>query len=61
MISDTSTLEDSVLSLEKRRAFLKLPVIERRHILERQAEEMGNHYQQDSEWQELMTGDIIDY
>jgi hypothetical protein len=61
IISDTSAFEDAVLSLEQRRAFLKLPMIERQRVLERQAEEMGNHYQQDSEWQELMTGDIIDY
>jgi hypothetical protein len=34
---------------------------ERRQILESQAEIMISHYQQDAEWQELMTGDIIDY
>ena len=48
-------------SLEQRLAFLKLPIAERRHLLESQAEIMLSHYQQDSEWQELMIGDIIDY
>ena len=48
-------------SLEQRLAFLKLPISERRHLLESQAEIMLSHYQQDSEWQELMIGDIIDY
>jgi hypothetical protein len=48
-------------SLKQRLAFLKLPMTERRNILESQAEIMHSHYQQDSEWQELMAGDIIDY
>ncbi len=49
------------LSLSDRRAFLKLPIEERRRILTEQAEEMAAHYQQDSEWRELQAGDIIDY
>ena len=48
-------------TLEQRLAFLKLPMIERRRILESQAETALAHYQQNSEWQELMSGDIIDY
>lgn len=54
-------IEEQALSLEQRLAFLKLPLIERRRILERQAETMLDRYQQDSEWQELMSGDIINY
>ena len=34
---------------------------ERRNILKSQADIMLSHYQQDSEWQELMAGDIIEY
>lgn len=49
------------LSLEQRLAFLKLPKAERRRILESQAETMLAHYQEDSEWKELISGDIIDY
>ena len=49
------------LTLDQRRAFLKLPMSERRQILASQASEMLVHYEQDSEWRELMTGDIIDY
>lgn len=52
--------DKQTLSLEQRLAFLKLPIAERRRILESQSETMLAHYQQDSEWQELMTGDIID-
>jgi acyl-CoA reductase-like NAD-dependent aldehyde dehydrogenase len=44
-----------------RREFLKLPLEERRRILAQQAELMLSHYQQDTEWQELETGDLVDY
>lgn len=53
--------EEQALYLEQRLAFLKLPLIERRRILEGQAESMLDHYQHDSEWQELMSDDIISY
>lgn len=53
--------ESESLSLDQRQAFLKLPIEERRRILEAQAEKMISHYQEDSEWKELMAGDIIDY
>jgi len=56
-----SSIEEKTPSLEERRAFLNLPIAERRRILENQAEKLLEHYQQDSEWQELMLGDIIDY
>jgi hypothetical protein len=44
-----------------RREFMKLPLEERRRILAEQAKLMLLHYQQDKEWQELETGDLIDY
>ena len=53
--------EEQNLTLEQRLNFLKLPIAERRQILESQAEEMLGHYQQETDWQELMVGDIIDY
>ena len=56
-----SSAEEQTLTLEQRQDFLKLPMSERRRILETQAEAMLAHYQEDSEWQELMAGDIIDY
>jgi len=59
--SDSSTTADISPSLKQRLAFLKLPITERRSILKSQADLMLSHYQQDSEWQELMAGDIIDY
>jgi hypothetical protein len=40
------TPEEQALSLEQRLAFLKLPLIECRRILEGQAESMLDHYQQ---------------
>ncbi|WP_377477481.1 MAG: DUF433 domain-containing protein [Microcoleus anatoxicus] len=36
-----------------RREFMQLPLEERRNILEKQAEVMLQHYQEDREWQEL--------
>ena len=53
--------EEQSLTIEQRLNFLKLPIAERRQILESQAEEMLVHYQQETDWQELMAGDIIDY
>ncbi|BAU64132.1 unknown protein [Stanieria sp. NIES-3757] len=51
----------SQLNYINRRDFMKLSIVERRRILEEQAEAMLEHYQQDQEWQELQTGDIIEY
>ncbi|WP_055075003.1 type II toxin-antitoxin system Phd/YefM family antitoxin [Pseudanabaena sp. 'Roaring Creek'] len=53
--------EEQGLTIEQRLDFLKLPIAERRQILESQAEEMITHYQQETDWKELMAGDIIDY
>ena len=60
--SDTQVLEiPSVAQYPSRREFIKLPIEERRRILAEQAEVMLSHYQEDTEWQELQTGDLIDY
>ncbi len=53
--------EHSTLTLHQRRAFMKLPISERRQILEKQAEVMLEHYETSQEWRELEAGDIIDY
>ncbi|MFB2938704.1 hypothetical protein ACE1B6_25920 [Aerosakkonemataceae cyanobacterium BLCC-F154] len=42
------------------RAFIKLPVEERRRLLAKQSEAMLSHYQEDKEWQELQTWDLMD-
>ena len=60
--SDGEVLEmPSVAQYPSRREFMKLPIEERRRILAEQAEVMLSHYQDDREWQELQTGDLIDY
>lgn len=51
----------STLSLAERRAFMSLSLEERRQLLAKQAGEMCKHYQQNTQWQELEIGDIIDY
>ena len=48
------------LTLEDRRAFLRKPLAQRQLILAQQAQQMVEHYQTSTEWQELMAGDIID-
>ncbi len=58
--SDTIATQQP-LSLCDRRAFLKLPLEERRRLLAEQAQAMALHYQQDTEWQELQAGDLIKY
>ena len=55
------TKKNTELTLSQRQEFLKLPVEERRRILERQSEQIQQHYQEDTQWQEWLEGDIIDY
>ncbi len=49
------------LSLIERRAFLKLPLEERRRIMAEQAERMAAYYEDDREWRKFQGGDFIDY
>lgn len=49
------------LSLIERRAFMRLPLVERNRILSEQAEKIAGHYEQDTEWRELSEGDFVDY
>jgi uncharacterized protein (DUF433 family) len=51
----------TIANYPSHREFMKLPLEERGRILERQAEVMLQHYQEDREWQELEAGDLIDY
>ncbi len=60
-IQDNATATQHSFSLSDRRAFLQLPLEERRRILSEQAEAMALHYEQDTEWQELQAGDLIEY
>jgi transcriptional regulator with XRE-family HTH domain len=49
------------LSLVKRRAFMKLPLEERRRLMVKQAEHAAAHYEKDTDWREFLGGDFIDY
>lgn len=53
--------EEQPLSLIERRAFMKLPINERRRIMAEQAEKMAQYYERNSEWKELQGGDIVEY
>jgi hypothetical protein len=55
---------EGVMTLEQRRAFLKLPLAERRRILSQQAEAAADHYESDQSVQEheaWQGGDIVGY
>lgn len=55
---------EDVITLEQRRAFLKLPLAERRRILAQQAENAAVHYesdQSDKEREAWQGGDVVDY
>ncbi|MBD2305644.1 hypothetical protein H6G17_08950 [Chroococcidiopsis sp. FACHB-1243] len=52
---------NSTLSINQRRAFMKLSLEERRQLLAQQAQAMQQHYQQDEQWRQLETGDFCDY
>jgi len=48
------------LSLVERRAFIKLPLEERRQIMAKQAEHMAARYESDREWREFQEGDLVE-
>lgn len=52
---------DQPLTLVERQALMKLPISERRRILQEQANKIASHYEEDVEWRELDGGDIIEY
>ena len=55
---ETETQEP--LGLVQRRAFMKLPLQERRRILAEQADRMAGRYKQDAEVRDLGGGDFLD-
>jgi hypothetical protein len=55
---------DESLTIEQRRAFLKLPLAERRRILSQQAKDVADHYESEQTVLERETwqgGDIVEY
>jgi len=50
--------EISTVTKVDRRAFMRLPIEERRLILAQQAEAMVNHYQQDLTWRDWTSFDV---
>ena len=55
------TILDPKPSHISKRDFLRLPLEERRRILEEQAEIMRPYYEQNTEWREFLSGDIVEY
>lgn len=52
-IEEESERQSAVAALD-RRAFLRLPLSERRRILKEQAEKLAAHYERDREWREWL-------
>ena len=63
MISQEETLgTEEALSLDQRRAFLKLPLAERRKILAQQADQVAEYYEvEQAERERRQGGDIVEY
>jgi len=59
-LTQSSEIYPEVNNITDARVLMKLPIEERRRILAEQAEAMLLHYQQNKEWQELQTWDLID-
>ena len=57
---DRDSINKGELTLAERKAFLRKSPAERQLILVEQAEQMSSHYNNSTEWRELMLGDIID-
>ena len=55
-----STNQEPSLSLMERRAFMRLPLAERRRIMQAQAEKLLDIYQHDPERREWQGGDIVE-
>jgi len=63
MITQDEKTERESLSLADRRAFMKLPLEERRRILAEQVDRLVEHYEQESETAERLAwqgGDIVE-
>jgi hypothetical protein len=65
MITQEPTIKaDQILTLTERRAFIKLPLDERRRQLAKQAERMVEHYESELEMTERVMwqgGDIVEF
>ena len=63
MITQEDTLQtEGILTLDQRRAFMKLPLEKRRKILAQQAEHMTEYYEAEmSEREQWQGGDIVEY
>lgn len=64
MTAQEHTVEVETLQSRRLREFLKLPIEERRRILAEQAEQMAEHYEEESARRERelwQGGDIVEY
>lgn len=60
-VTSTGSQPDDSNSLKTRYSFLQKPLSERRQVLAAQADAMQNHYETNTEWKDLLVGDIVEY
>lgn len=52
---------DVPLPIIERRAFMDLPLEERRRLLAEQSARLAEHYAKDTEWREIGEGEIVEH
>lgn len=60
-VTSAGSQPDDSNSLKTRYSFLQKPLSERRQVLAAQADAMQNHYETNTEWKDLLVGDIVEY
>lgn len=61
LLGDVSAEPAPPMALIERRAFMRLPLAERRRVLQEQSVALKDYYDQDREWRDLEAGDFVEY
>ncbi len=61
IMREQTRLEQAEVDLTDPTVLMQLPLAERRRVLEMQAANMVEHYEQDMGWREFTAGDIVEY
>jgi hypothetical protein len=60
-LQEQTRLEQTEVDLTDPIALMPLPLAERRRVLEMQAADTVEHYEQDLGWREFTAGDLVEY
>jgi hypothetical protein len=61
IMQEQTRLEQTEVDLTDPIALMPLPLAERRRVLEMQAADTVEHYEQDLGWREFTAGDLVEY